>query len=86
MQPDLPQEIRILPADAVKNRHIEVDKIHLVHQHHHLPDPQHGEQIPVATGVFPHAFLGIDDQERRFRARRARHHVFKKFDMTRVRQ
>ena len=51
--------------------------------HDDLPDAQHGQHVPMAPGVFPHAFLGVDDQHRGLGPGGPGDHVLQELDVAR---
>ena len=61
-------------------------QVHLVDQHRDLADAEQVEQVAVAAGVLLHAFVGIDQQQRRLGVGGAGDHVLQEFLVARARR
>ena len=53
-------------------------EVHFVDQHGDLADAEQVQQVAVPAGIFLHAFVGVDQQQRRFGVGRAGDHVLQK--------
>ena len=78
----LPEKRAVLGFDTGKPVRIAGDQVHLVHQNGQLPDAEHRGDVPVAAGIFLHAFARIDDDQRGVRPGGARDHVLQQVDVT----
>ena len=65
----------VLGFDLVEPGLAVVFQVHFVDQHRDLPDAQQVQEIPVPARILLHAFMRVDQQQRRFGVRRARDHV-----------
>ena len=83
---DARKKFPILGRDRVEDLLRVVDEIHLVDDDDDLAHADQPQQIPVAAGLFLHAFGRVDDDERRIGARGARHHVLDELLVARARR
>ena len=80
---DLAEELLVLLADVPENLLPVVHQVHLVHQHRHLANAQHAEEIAVAAGVLLHAPGGVDHQQGGLGPAGPGDHVLEKLDVPR---
>ena len=77
-RPMVVSQARYSRFDLVEPLLAVVLEVHLVHQHRDLADAQQVEQVAVAAGVFLHAFVRVDEQQRRLGTGGAGDHVLEK--------
>ena len=77
------EEVGVLGDDRVELGLVPVQQVHLVDQHADLADAEHAEDVAVPLGVLPHALEGVDDEQRRLRARGAGDHVLEELHVAR---
>ena len=75
LEAELREPGAILGLDGVEPLLRVAHQVHLVDQHGDLADAQQVEQVAVAPGVFLHALMGVNHQQRRLGLRGAGDHV-----------
>ena len=77
--PEFFEQAAEIGFDLAEPDRIEIDGIHLGHGNRDLANTEQMQQITMTTGLFAHAFIGIDDNQCGIAPGRAGDHVLKEF-------